>query len=185
VNHEYVILRDVIDKEKCKKLAVRIKEKEKENRFFFDQQCLISPAFENLLDDLANYLKPILEKTLDCKLWTTYNYCRIYKKGEMLVPHKDKNQCEIALSITLSYENSKPWPIHIFSNAEKEVVNIDLDVGDILVYKGFDILHWRNQFTGPGDQIQGFLFYATDTRFQDPFFPGIEKLIKRDYEWLL
>jgi len=185
VDLEYVILTEVIDKENCKKLAGRIKEKEKENQFFFDQQCLNSPAFRNLLDDLANYLKPIIEKTLDCELWTTYNYCRIYKKGEILVPHKDKNQCEIALSITLDYENSKPWPIHIFSNTEQEVVDINLDIGDVLIYKGFEILHWRNQFDGPGDQIQAFLFYATDNRFQDPFFPGIEKLIKRDYKWLL
>jgi hypothetical protein len=159
--------------------------KQHQNQFFYDQQCLISPAFENLLDDLAVYIKPILEKTLDCRLWTTYNYCRAYKKGEILVPHKDKNQCEIAVSLTLDYTNDSSWPLYMFSNANKEIIEINLDIGDALIYKGYDLLHWRNKFNGPNDQVQAFLFYATDDRFLDPFFPGIETLIKRDYEWLL
>ncbi len=182
---EYVVLRDAIEVTVAKKLCERILQKENEGKYHYDDQCHISPAFECLLDDLSEYLKPKISKLLEIELWNTYNYCRIYKPGEVLEPHKDKNQCEIAVSVTLGYRDSTPWPIYLYSEEKKDIVQFDLNVGDALIYKGFELLHWRNKYNGKHNQIQGFLFYATDQRFLDPFFPGIEKLIKRDYEWLL
>lgn len=181
---EYLIVKDLIDKEICEKLSLRIIEKEKSGNYHYDDQCLISPAFDGLLDDLAEHLKNKISNLINQPLWTTYNYCRIYKPGEFLEPHKDKNQCEIAVSLTLHCDDH-PWPIFLYSNEKKDIVECKLDVGDALIYKGFDLLHWRNKFVGTQDQIQAFLFYATDDRFLDPFFPGIENLIKREYEWLL
>ncbi len=182
---EYIVVKNLLDKKICEKFFLRIKDRESQKKFHYDDQCLISPAFDSLLDDLADYLKDIIAEKIKQPLWSTYNYCRIYKPGEFLAPHKDKNQCEIAVSLTLNYEGDKTWPIWIYSNQTQECVKIELEIGDILIYKGFEVLHWRNKFTENVEQVQAFFFYATDDRFADPFFPGIEKLIKRDYEWLL
>lgn len=183
--NEYLVLKNLVDKDICDRLSVRILEKEFQNLYHFDSQCLTSPAFDGLLDDLAEFSRLKISKAIDQDLINTYNYCRVYKPDEILQPHKDKNQCEVAVSITLSTKNQNIWPIWIYSDQKRESMEIKLDIGDALIYKGFELLHWRNKFNEKKDQIQAFLFYTTDDRFQDPFFPGIEKLIKRDYEWLL
>lgn len=182
---EFLIIKNILDSNICEKFSQRIKEKESQGKFHYDDQCLLSPAFDGLLDDLAAHLKEKISKEIDHQLWTTYNYCRIYKPNEYLEPHKDKNQCEIAVSLTLSYDGMKPWPIWLYSNREQKIIKIELDIGDVLIYKGFEIIHWRNKFIENNEQVQAFFFYSTDDRFLDPFFPGIEKLVKRDYEWLL
>jgi hypothetical protein len=181
---EYSVIENLVDSTKCKKLSYRILEKLAAGNYHFDDQCKFSPAFDGLLDDLAEHVRKKVSDHINQPLWNTYNYCRIYKKGELLEPHRDKNQCEIAVSLTLDYNNSESWPIFLYSNEQKTDIKFDLKVGDALIYKGYDLLHWRNKFEGPNDQIQAFLFYATDDRFLDPFFPGIEKLIKKDYQWL-
>lgn len=183
--NEYEIIRNLIDPKICYRLAERIKEREELDKFHYDDQCLISPAFDGQLDDLAEFVRSKISQYLNQQLFNTYNYCRIYKSGEILEPHKDKNQCEVAVSLTLHTDNEKIWPIWLYSNQEQKSVEVILNVGDVLIYKGYELLHWRNKFNGPEEQIQAFLFYATDERFQDPFFPGIEKLIKKDYTWLL
>lgn len=181
---EYLVIRNLVDNDICKKLADRLKAKESSGSFYYDSQCPSSPAVENAVDDLAEFCRKKIEKEIDNPLWNTYNYSRIYKTGEILIPHKDKNQCEVAVSITLEC-NNEPWPIFLYSNKEQRAIEFNLNVGDALVYKGFDLLHWRNKYAGLSDQVQSFLFYSTDDRFVDPFLPGIEKLVKRDYEWLL
>jgi hypothetical protein len=183
--NEYVTVKNLVKTDICKNLSLRILEKYALGNGYHDSQCALSPAFDGLLDDLAEYVRIKLVDELKTPLWSTYNYCRIYKQGEILTPHKDKNQCEIAVSLTLDYDNKMPWPIYIYSNDQQEAIEFNLEIGDALIYKGYDLLHWRNTFQGPKDQIQAFLFYATDDRFEDPFFPEIKKLIKKDYQWLL
>jgi hypothetical protein len=180
---EYTIIKNFLPVELCQRMADFMWEKQEQNSFYFDNQCAISPAFMKLFTHPAKVYKEKLETELVKKLYYTYDHGRIYKKGEILTPHKDKNQCEVALSITLGYSGDNTWPIYLYSHEQHKIIEVTLDIGDALVYNGYELLHWRNQLTEDW-QCQVFWFYASDDRFQDKLFPGIEDMITQ-YEFMV
>ena len=105
-------------------------------------------------DNLLLKLLPVVEKETKLKLLPTYSYSRIYKKEDVLKKHKDRFSCEISTTLNLGGD---PWPIFIEPN-----IQIDLNQGDMLVYKGCELLHWRDKFEGENCG-QVFLHYNEDT----------------------
>ena len=103
------------------------------------------PAMETLLVKL----KPLMEKTSGLKLFETYAYCRLYKRGDVLKKHTDRHSCEISTTMNLG---GATWPIFI------EGTSINLKPGDMLIYKGCELLHWRDKLEGK-DCAQVFLHY--------------------------
>ena len=103
------------------------------------------------------------------KLNPTYSYARIYKTGDVLHRHKDRFSCEISTTLNLGGD---PWPIHL--EAKKNVgipdgkkytassnnkgISINLKPGDMLVYQGMVLEHWREEFQGD-NCAQVFLHY--------------------------
>ena len=109
------------------------------------------------MDTLLAELKPLMEKETGLKLYETYSYARIYKKGDVLKRHKDRFSCEISTTLNLGGD---PWPIYLEPSGEtgKAGVQIDLNPGDMLIYKGELLEHWRAEF--PGENCgQVFLHY--------------------------
>ena len=180
---EYTIIKNFLPQDLCERMTKFMWQKHDSDNWYYDHQCTISPAFMRLFTHPAKVYKEKLETELGVKLFDTYNHGRIYKKGEILTPHKDKNQCEVALSITLGYSGESPWPIYLYSHEEHKIIKIILDIGDALVYNGYELLHWRNQFKDDW-QCQVFWFYASDDRFRDEIFPGIEDMITQ-YEFMI
>tara|TARA_R110001592_G_scaffold311470_1_gene586318 strand:+ start:2014 stop:2625 length:612 start_codon:yes stop_codon:yes gene_type:complete len=99
-------------------------------------------------------LKPLIEQNTGLKLNEQYSYLRVYKKESVLEKHKDRESCEI--SATLNIGCDKIWPIYLEVNNKQ--VEVNLGVGDLLVYKGSMLNHWREKFTGE-TCIQTFLHY--------------------------
>ena len=87
---------------------------------------------------LLMYQKKI-EDLFGFRLVPTYSYARIYKHGDILKKHKDRPSCEISTTLNLGGD---PWSIFI------EGTEIKLSVGDMLVYSGCDLEHWRERFEG-------------------------------------
>ena len=98
-------------------------------------------AMETLLDDYTG----ILKEKLDLSLIPTYSYTRMYEKGSILQKHFDRESCE--LSCTLNLGGDLIWPIFI-EDVNKNQIQINLDIGDLLVYEGCHLQHWRNIFQG-------------------------------------
>jgi hypothetical protein len=110
------------------------------------------------METLLTEVKSVMEKTTELELIETYAYARIYKKGDILHRHKDRFSCEISTTMNLGGDE---WPIYI---AEKESdgtikddqyipstskgVEVKLNPGDMLVYRGNILEHWREQFQG-------------------------------------
>ena len=113
---------------------------------------------DNTFDTLLPIVQPKMEKVTGLKLYPTYSYARLYKKGDELKRHKDRFSCEISTTLNLGGD---PWPIFIEPN-EKEGYYTDksyvssnakgievlLEPGDMLVYKGVILEHWREAFKG-------------------------------------
>ena len=112
------------------------------------------------MDTLMMKVLPKMQKETGLTLVPTYSYARIYKNGDILKRHKDRPSCEISTTINLGGD---PWPIFIDGTGADSVIDerknihkpdapkgteILLDIGDMLVYSGCDLEHWREPFEG-------------------------------------
>ena len=99
------------------------------------------------MDTLLQTVKPVMEKETKIKLSETYSYARIYKKGDELKRHKDRYSCEVSTTMHLGGDK---WSIFLEPSGEegKKGVEIKLNAGDMLIYSGCELEHWREPFTG-------------------------------------
>mgnify|MGYP003117320625 FL=1 len=126
------------------------------------------------METLLLGLLPKMEKKSGMKLVPTYSYARIYKKGDVLERHKDRKSCEI--SATLSLGGDK-WPIFLEPSGKtnKKGTKINLNHGDMLMYSGCDLEHWREPFTGESC-VQVFLHYNRENDKDNNKFDGREHI---------
>ena len=115
-------------------------------------------AMETLLDSL----KPLMEKETNLELVPTYSYARIYKTGDILKRHIDRESCEISTTLNLGGDH---WDIYLEPSGKKNMkgIKINLNQGDMLIYKGCDLEHWGNAFNGLYC-VQVFLHYNRKTK---------------------
>jgi len=120
-----------------------------------------------VMETLLQNLQLRMEEETELKLIPTYSYARIYKKGDVLERHKDRYSCEISTTMNLGGDE---WPIYLEPSGEKdkEGIKIVMDPGDMLVYKGCDVEHWREEFIGENCG-QVFLHYndASDPKAEE------------------
>jgi len=115
---------------------------------------------DTVMETLLVKLHPIMQKLTGLKLTPNYSYARIYKKGDILKRHKDRFSCEISTTLNLGGDS---WPIYLDTTGSDNVINesqnlvkpnapkgikVDLKAGDMLVYKGNLLEHWRDSFQG-------------------------------------
>lgn len=111
-------------------------------------------------ESLLLYLQPMMEKISNVKLFPTNSILRIYQKGGILKKHIDRPTCEYSITLTIGYDANELYPIWVESKNQK--APISLDRSDMLIYKGCEIPHWREEFTGK-HWIQVFLHYVSAT----------------------
>lgn len=113
---------------------------------------------DTVMETLLLKLKPMMEKQVEQELIEMYSYCRIYKKDDVLDRHRDRMSCEISTTLNLGGD---PWPIYLDSTQGKNQsgIKIELNAGDMLIYKGCILEHWRESFQG-NNCAQVFLHYA-------------------------
>jgi hypothetical protein len=112
------------------------------------------------METLLMKVMPIMMKQTGLNLIPTYSYARVYEKGSILKRHKDRPSCEISTTLNLGGD---PWPIYIDPTGSNNVIDeyknimkpgapagikVDLEPGDMLVYSGCDLEHWREPFEG-------------------------------------
>jgi len=121
------------------------------------------------METLLLKCQPAMEKATGLKLIPSYSYARIYKKGDELKRHKDRFSCEISTTMFLGGDS---WSIYLSPNKNVGIPNgkkitmksnakgikIDLEAGDMLVYSGCELEHWRKKFKGD-ECVQVFLHY--------------------------
>jgi len=127
-----------------------------------DTQCpeTYSHYADPVMETLLMKMLPVMKKETGLDLLPTYSYARAYEKGAILKRHKDRPSCEISTTLNLGGD---PWPIYIDGTGANNVINeteniikpnapegtkVLLEVGDMLVYKGCDLEHWREPFEG-------------------------------------
>ncbi len=127
-----------------------------------DQQVpgVYSKYADWVMETLLQYVRPVMKQKTGLELIPTYSYTRIYKKGSILKRHKDRPSCEISTTLNLGGDL---WDIYIdptgsdnvideYKNIHKpnppKGVKVRLNQGDMLIYSGCELEHWREPFTG-------------------------------------
>ena len=115
-----------------------------------------------VMETLLQYMRPIMKKKTGLDLVPTYSYTRLYEKGNILHRHKDRPSCEVSTTLHLGGDE---WPIFMDGTGANNIVSgfetttvvkpgapkgtrIDLKVGDMLIYAGCELEHWREPFQG-------------------------------------
>tara|TARA_R100001015_G_C4631582_1_gene194199 strand:+ start:3231 stop:3842 length:612 start_codon:yes stop_codon:yes gene_type:complete len=102
-------------------------------------------------ETLLKQVRSIVQKETDFgRVVENYSYVRIYKKGNVLKKHTDRNACK--LSVTLPVGGNE-WPMFVDG---KQFI---LEPGDLLIYDG-SIPHWREPLQ-EAECVQIFLHYNT------------------------
>ncbi len=155
------------------------------------------------METLMLKVQAVMEKTTGLKLYPAYTYARIYKKGDILKRHKDRFSCEISTTMNLGGD---AWPIYLnpdpkagyvygakrglhqiqsYEPTKDKGIKVDLNPGDMLVYSGCELEHWREKFKGK-ECVQVFLHYnnrktpgAKDNMFDKRPHLGLPSWFKR------
>ena len=130
---------------------------------------------DHVMETLLMKVLPKMQQETGLELVPTYSYARIYKQGDILHKHKDRPSCEISTTIHLGGD---PWSIFV------EGTEVMLDVGDMLVYSGCELEHWREPLEG-NTCAQVFLHYnhvngpfAKENRFDKRPMLGLPSMRK-------
>ena len=113
-----------------------------------------------VMETLLMFMIPIMKAKTGMELVPTYSYTRLYEKGNILRRHKDRPSCEISTTLHLGGDE---WPIFLDPSGQNFVIDefkqihkpgapkglrVDLKVGDMLIYSGCELEHWREPFQG-------------------------------------
>jgi hypothetical protein len=99
------------------------------------------------LEKLLAGLGRKMEHLTGLALYPTYSYARLYRTGDVLKPHRDRPACEVSISINLGQTPDEPWPLYLRDTSEQVFAAI-LAPGDALLYRGMELTHWRQPYTG-------------------------------------
>jgi hypothetical protein len=159
--HGYCIIKSAISKEMADFIT---------QYSLFDEIQNYTPDTQQVVDAHARYadpametmllkLKSLMEENTGLSLYPTYSFYRVYRNGDELAPHTDRPSCEISATMCFNYsydDNKFSWPIFMDGN------EVTLSPGDLVIYKGCDLAHWREKLIHSDSvwHVQGFFHYV-------------------------
>lgn len=134
--------------------------------YFEDRQAPDSYSLygDPLMESILISLKPMMEDITQKELFPNYAYTRLYVTNNDLKIHKDRESCEISTSLCLGYDTSNLdnqdycWPFCLTDPKTKKDLSLELKPGDMLIYNGVKLEHYRDEFLG-NNHAQVFLHY--------------------------
>ncbi|PJD91363.1 MAG: hypothetical protein CK424_06995 [Legionella sp.] len=152
---DYIILKNVLRDEYCQILTNYAKFKAKAHpniKKNIDPLDHVHREYgDPLMELLLEQLHPLMEQAVGHPLWPTLSFYYVYTKGNQLQKHKDRSSCEWVASLCIGADEDfkkthKTWPLVLKVGEHSE--EIALEYGDILLFKGHETEHWREQLSG-------------------------------------
>ena len=153
---------------------------------------------------LHRWLWEALKDVIDLNLQETYSYTRKYNRGAYLKAHADRPSCEISATVCLDYttDDNKTWPIWVDNSKDwintpneiwektqaipirkrKTAKRIDLEVGDVLLYQGPNVAHWREYLLGEESYHMFLHFYNKTTNMSQ--MPGMDNIFDAQPDYI-
>ena len=124
----------------------------------YDESSKISWYADPLIETVLYNSTTEIEEITGLKLFPSYSYSRIYLNGDELKPHTDRDACEISITCHVATVG-EPWPIYMQAPGKEATKHI-LEPGDVCVYKGCEIKHWREKAVNTDINVQFMLHYT-------------------------
>lgn len=161
--NKYIYLKNAIEPTICK-IAAQYGIFDSVADFHLDDKQVLgshSKYADPLMEALLLHALPIMEEATGLKLLPTYSFYRTYKPGNELPIHVDRPSCEISASLCLGFryvheDEAYKWGLWIGDTEHK------MEVGDLAIYRGMEVDHWREPMEGEKGtwQVQAFLHYV-------------------------
>ena len=171
VTNGYAVARGIIEPQTCRVLAEQFRMHRRCSYFYRNAPLEHVRAFEDgqvpysfphygfyAFEALMVEMQPAMEIVIGKKLHPCYTYARIMYAGADMKVHKDRPSCQFSTTACIDYDVKDHYPIYIKNYAGKTSA-VTLAPGDMLVYHGTDLEHWREEYTGR-EHIQAFLHYV-------------------------
>jgi len=182
----YLLLKGFFNLKDVTRMSKRMHHLRNSGMVFIDEQCpkSYSTYSDPIHSEYQELYREKLEQAIGYELYPTYTYARIYSPKEILEKHKDRSSCEISITSTLDYNtfDDEPWDLYVEPN-----IKIKLYPGDVLVYRGCKIEHWREKFIGVF-QTQIFMHYVNKNgKYHDRKYDGRPSLgasmwLRKDFD---
>lgn len=109
-------------------------------------------------------LRDLISRIVGEPINPSVNYLSCYREGSFLKRHTDRAQCEFSASMLVDFspepEDLSDWPLHLEGEDPAEAYQIDLGIGDMVVYKGRELVHYRNVLPEGRFSTSVFLHYV-------------------------
>lgn len=108
----------------------------------FDNQVIGRRSMHNaaLFAAVHAQIATLVQSVADEAIKPSYCYLSVYPQGSELVKHTDRAQCKWNASIAFA-RTADLWPIYV--EVPSGVKEIRAELGEVVVYRGTDIPHWR------------------------------------------
>lgn len=144
---------------------------------------------DTLMETMLYFLHPHMQSYTGLSLCPTYTYYRVYRPGMELPRHKDRASCEISTTVCFGYNYKQVdadyrWGMYVdkdshdvhgpdgeFVSANNPGNYITQNPGDMIIYRGCEIEHWREPFNihnKESYQVQAFFHYIDQ---DGPYYP--------------
>lgn len=160
-NNKYCYVNNVLDK-KTLDIVTNYTLLDEEKNFYPEPSGGQVPGSHSkysdiLMESILLSLKDTVEKNTGLELYPTYSYYRVYRPGQSLEPHIDRESCEISASLFIGHNyDGETWKLYI------EDAGYSMSPGDMIIYRGMELSHYRYEFIAPENSFhsQVFLHYV-------------------------
>jgi hypothetical protein len=94
----------------------------------------------------------------------SFQFFASYREGAELPPHRDREQCELAMSILLDFSpepvDASPWPLFVQPPQADSPTPIAQGIGDAVLYYGREVRHHRETLKSSDYSSSWFFFYV-------------------------
>jgi hypothetical protein len=118
-------------------------------------------------------IKPYVEKSTDLELHSTYGFLRVYSTDDVLPMHVDRKSCAVSCSLNIGHnienleDKDYKWPFKV--KIDNDIRDLILNTGDIVIYKGCELIHGRPDGYKGNNHAQAFLHYNTNDKYDRLF----------------
>lgn len=163
---DYVLVEELVAPEictaLCEQLEIGIQSAGRTLQSFAQTQPLTRRATVEITGHQSRLLlaflwgmTPIVNELTGADLLPSFDYFRIYPKGDICRVHSDRPSCEHSLSLTLAYSDGKPWDLQIGTRpvedpkslhddfGDEPFSSIAMQPGDAVLYRGVKRRHGR------------------------------------------
>lgn len=112
-------------------------------------------------------LVPLVSSIAGQPLKPSFSYLLVYLEGASLDRHRDRQQCAVTAIVQVDFDpeprGATPWPLRFVRDAER--LDVTLALGDLIVFRGAEIEHYRDPLTG-GRSSTGVAFCFVPEQFE-------------------